>query len=220
MSEVLTASVAAAAMACPTTGSVRPPTSEVCTSRVAGSRSAVPLPCCPERENEVARAEKSSGMVTTAAYRPARRPASASAASVSTQPKLAEEPLGPAEPDEPDEPAEAGGPVDQIMDDMIRLRSHLTGLPQVVWLRRGHGDENILVGVTPGARLDTERLTVLMVEPIVMQVSGGLGQGDFDRVSAWVMANRDLIDDFWEGHVASFEELRGRVQRLRALAMR
>ncbi|MFC0384874.1 replication initiation protein [Muricoccus vinaceus] len=105
------------------------------------------------------------------------------------------------------------GSADQISDDMIRLRSHLTGLPQVVWLRRGHGDENILVGVTPGARMDTDRLTILMVEPIIMQVSGGLGQGDFDRVSAWVMANRDLIDDFWEGGIASAEEVNRRVRK-------
>ncbi|MBI0534450.1 hypothetical protein D9599_02560 [Roseomonas sp. KE2513] len=105
------------------------------------------------------------------------------------------------------------GSVDQINDDMIRLRSHLTGLPQVVWLRRGHGDENILVGVTPGARLDTDRLTILMVEPIIMQVSGGLGQSDFERVSAWVMANRDLIDDFWEGGIASAEEVNRRVRK-------
>ncbi|MBB5693171.1 replication protein RepA [Muricoccus pecuniae] len=106
-----------------------------------------------------------------------------------------------------------GGATDAIVDDMIRLRSHLTGLPQVVWLRRGHGDENILVGVTPGTRLDTERLTILMVEPIVMQVSGGLGQSDFERVSAWVMANRDLIDEFWEGGIASAEEVTRRVRK-------
>lgn len=105
------------------------------------------------------------------------------------------------------------GPVDAIVDDMVRLRSHLTGLPQVVWLRRGHGEENILVGVTPGTRMDTDRLTVLMVEPIVMQVSGGLGQNDFDRVSAWVMANRDLIDEFWEGNIASAEEVNSRVRK-------
>ncbi|MCR0980916.1 replication initiation protein [Roseomonas populi] len=105
------------------------------------------------------------------------------------------------------------GPVDGIVDDMIRLRSHLTGLPQVVWLRRGHGDENILVGVTPGTRMDTDRLTILMVEPIVMQVSGGLGQNDFDRVSAWVMANRDLIDEFWEGSIVSAEEVNRRVRK-------
>ncbi|SHJ13730.1 RepA protein [Roseomonas rosea] len=112
-----------------------------------------------------------------------------------------------------EEAAEGSGPTDQIMDDMIRIRSHLTGLPQVVWLRRGHGDENILVGVTPGTRLDTDRLTVLMVEPMVMQVSGGLGQSDFERVSAWVMANRDLIDEFWEGGISSAEEVMRRVRK-------
>ncbi|MBP0494461.1 replication protein RepA [Roseomonas indoligenes] len=110
-----------------------------------------------------------------------------------------------------DEGGEGG--VDAIVDDMVRLRSHLTGLPQVVWLRRGHGDENILIGVTPGTRMDTDRLTILMVEPIVMQVSGGLGQNDFDRVSAWVMANRDLIDEFWEGSIVSAEEVNNRVRK-------
>ena len=111
------------------------------------------------------------------------------------------------------EAGQGQGPVDQIIDDMIRIRSHLTGLPQVVWLRRGHGEENILVGVTPGTRLDTDRLTILMVEPIVMQVSGGLGQSDFERVSAWVMANRDLIDEFWEGSIQSAEEVHSRVRK-------
>ena len=111
------------------------------------------------------------------------------------------------------EEAGESGPTDQIMDDMIRIRSHLTGLPQVVWLRRGHGDENILVAVTPGTRLDTDRITLLMVEPIVMQVSGGLGQSDFERVSAWVMANRDLIDEFWEGSITSAEEVMRRVRK-------
>ena len=41
-----------------------------------------------------------------------------------------------------------------------------------------------------------DRLTILTVEPIVMQVSGGVPEPVFERVSAWVMAKRDLIDDF------------------------
>jgi len=38
-------------------------------------------------------------------------------------------------------------------------------------------------------------------------------QQDFDRVSAWVMANRDLIDEFWEGDIASAEEVLRRVRK-------
>jgi hypothetical protein len=93
------------------------------------------------------------------------------------------------------------GAGDRIKQDNISLPRHLTGLAHVIWLRRGHGEESVLVGVTPGPRFETERLTVLAVEPLVLQVSGGLNEKDFERVSAWVMSNRDVIDEFWEGQL-------------------
>jgi hypothetical protein len=107
-------------------------------------------------------------------------------------------------------------PSDRIEGDTISLRSHLTGLPQVIWLRRGYGDDSALVGVTPGTRFDPDRLTVLAVEPIVMEVSGGLGAQECSRVTAWIMANRDLIDDFWAGDVTSFAEITRRVRKVPA----
>ncbi|WP_426955550.1 hypothetical protein [Muricoccus radiodurans] len=103
-----------------------------------------------------------------------------------------------------------------ISQDQVSLPHHLTGLPVVIWLRRGRGDENIVIGATPGTRFDPDRLTVLAVEPMLLQVSGGLAQRDFEQVSAWVMANRDLIDDFWDGLVTTFEDLRVRTQKPRA----
>lgn len=105
---------------------------------------------------------------------------------------------------------------DEIEGDTISLRSHLTGLPQVIWLRRGYGDDSALVGVTPGARFDPERLTVLAVEPIVLEVSGGLGRSELGRVSAWIMANRDLIDDFWAGEITSLAEIGRRIRKVPA----
>lgn len=102
---------------------------------------------------------------------------------------------------------------DRIRQDNISLPRHLTGLTMVIWLRRGHGEECVLVGVTPGPRFEAERLTVLAVEPMVIQVSGGLNEKDFERVSAWVMINRDVIDEFWEGLITSFAELNRRVRK-------
>ncbi|WP_431285193.1 replication protein RepA [Humitalea sp. 24SJ18S-53] len=107
----------------------------------------------------------------------------------------------------------APAPSDEITQDSICLARHLTGLPQGIWLRRGYGDPSVLIGVTPGARFEPEKLTVLAMEPMVLQVSGGLYQQDFDRVSAWVMANRDLIDEFWEGGITTFEEINRRVRK-------
>jgi hypothetical protein len=148
---------------------------------------------------------------------PSEAPAGKAAATIPIEPAI-ERPEPPARRERP--PSHPAQPLPEIIvppettvQDTISLRSHLTGLPQVIWLRRGHGEDNILVGVTPGARLDTDRLTILAVEPIVMQISGGLPQSDFERVSAWVMANRDLIDDFWEGGIVSSDEINRRVKK-------
>ncbi|MEI6159511.1 MAG: replication protein RepA [Roseococcus sp.] len=107
----------------------------------------------------------------------------------------------------------ASAAVDRIAQDSVSLPKHLTGLAQVIWLRRGHGEENVLVGVTPGPRFEVERLTVLAVEPMVLQVSGGLNEKDFERVAPWLMTNRDVIDDFWEGRITSMAELNRRVRK-------
>jgi hypothetical protein len=97
--------------------------------------------------------------------------------------------------------------------ETVSLRSELTGLPQVIWLRRGYGVDSALVGVTPSARFDADHLTLLAVEPLVMQVSGGLPTSEFDQISAWILINRDLIDDIWAGQVRSLEEISQRVRK-------
>jgi len=95
----------------------------------------------------------------------------------------------------------------------VSLRPALTGLPQVIWLRRGYGVDSPLVGVTPGARFDADRLTLLAVEPLVVLVSGGLPKSDFDQIAAWITANRDLIDEIWSGHITSFDEINRLVRK-------
>lgn len=116
--------------------------------------------------------------------------------------------------------AAASDAADRITQDSVSLPKHLTGLAQVIWLRRGNGEQNILVGVTPGPRFEAERLTVLAVEPMVLQVSGGLNEKDFERVAPWVMTNRDVIDDFWEGLITSMAELSRRVRKAPAQGWR
>jgi len=98
----------------------------------------------------------------------------------------------------------------------LSLGPELTGLPFVIWVRQGYGAEGVLVGVTPGERFDPDRLTLLAVEPMVVQIRGGLDRRGFDQASAWVMANRDLIDDLWSGQVASLVEVHRRVRKVPA----
>jgi hypothetical protein len=90
----------------------------------------------------------------------------------------------------------------------------------VIWLRQANGDRDIVVGVTPGASFQPDRLTVLALEPIIMQAIGGIPEQEFERVSAWVMANRDLIDDVWEGNIDSRTDIHRRVRKVPAVGWR
>ena len=109
---------------------------------------------------------------------------------------------------------------DRQAQDNISLLRNLTGLTQVIWLRRGSGEESALVGVTPNPRFEPERLTVLAVEPMILQISGGLNERDFERVSTWVMTNRDVIDEFWEGKITSVAEVNRRVRKVPVQGLR
>ena len=107
-------------------------------------------------------------------------------------------------------------PPGQPLRQTISLRSHLTGLQQVVWLQRANGRDDVLIEVTPGSRYDPALVTVLALEPIVLQIVGGLHARDFERVATWATANRDLIDLFWDSQIDNFEDIMSRVKKVPA----
>ena len=102
----------------------------------------------------------------------------------------------------------------------VSLKSHLTGLPQVVWLQRANGRETVVIEVTPGGRYDPDAATIIALEPVALQVAGGLYARDFERVAAWAAANRDLIDDWWDSRLDAFEDVVSRVKKVPAPAWR
>jgi hypothetical protein len=108
----------------------------------------------------------------------------------------------------------------QASRQTVSLKSHLTGLPQVVWLQRANGRDNVVIEITPGGRYDPETSTVIVLEPVALQVAGGLYTRDFERVAAWAAANRDLIDDWWDSSIDDFEEVAARVKKVPAPAWR
>ncbi|KAA2213431.1 replication initiation protein [Teichococcus oryzae] len=146
---------------------------------------------------------------------PAPSPSLSPAPTPAAAPAAAPPPPPPAAPAGRATPPAADGAASQPrrLGDNVSLRQSLTGLPVVVWLRRGTGAEPPVIGVTPGPRMEQDRLTVLLLEPMLMQVSGGLNQREFDLVSSWVAINRDLIDQFWEGALDSFEAVASRVRK-------
>ena len=100
----------------------------------------------------------------------------------------------------------------------IRLAPRLTGLELSVWLRRGEEGEGATIEVTPGADYHLARRSLLILEPVVLQVTGQLRPRELDQVAAWVAANAELIQDYWDGTIASVFDVAGRVKQVPAAA--
>ena len=98
----------------------------------------------------------------------------------------------------------------------IRLAPGLTGLGQSVWLRRGGDPSNATFEVTPGGDYNPARRSLLILEPMVLQVQGFLQPRELEQVAAWATANAGLIQDYWDGAVGSASALAGRVKPVTA----
>jgi len=94
----------------------------------------------------------------------------------------------------------------------IRLAPVLTGLSHSVWLRRGGEQESATLEVTPGATDHPAQRSLLILEPMVLQVTGYLQPREVEQVAAWVAANAELIQDYWDGAIASVFDVAGRVK--------
>jgi hypothetical protein len=98
----------------------------------------------------------------------------------------------------------------------IRLAPVLTGLEQSVWLRRGGDPAHTTIEVTPGGDYNPARRSLLIIEPMVLQVQGSLQSPELERIAAWATVNAGLIQDYWDGSVVSASEVAGRVKPVTA----
>lgn len=103
-------------------------------------------------------------------------------------------------------------PGQQRNEGRIRLAPPLTGLGQSVWLRRGEAPSNATFEVTPGGNYNPARRSLLILEPMILQVQGFLQPRELEQVAAWAMANAGLIQDYWDGSVVSASVVAGRVR--------
>ena len=107
-------------------------------------------------------------------------------------------------------------PEQQSNGGRIRLAPRLTGLGQSVWLRRGGDPSNATFEVTPGGDYNPVRRSLLILEPMVLQVQGFLQPRELEQVAAWATANAGLIQDYWDGSVGSASAVAGRVKPITA----
>ena len=190
-------------------------------------RRALSAPATPPAEADVVAAEpdvptpQADAPVVQGAPIEAEEDALSLEAELESELESGTEPEPESEPElEPEPEAVPAEPARQAGRQTISLRSNLTGLPQVVWLGRSNGRETVVIEVTPGGRYDPENCTVIALEPVALQVVGGLYTRDFERVAAWAAANRDLIDDWWDSRLEEFEDVVSRVKKVPAPAWR
>jgi hypothetical protein len=107
-------------------------------------------------------------------------------------------------------------PGQQHNEGRIRLAPRLTGLEQSVWLRRGEDPLNATFEVTLGGDYNPVRRSLLILEPMILQVQGSLQPRDLEQVAAWATANAELIQDYWDGSVVSASVITERVKRVTA----
>lgn len=122
------------------------------------------------------------------------------------------------------EPERAGPQSPRLLSDRdrnggrIRLAPMLTGLEHSIWLRRGEEGEGATIEVTPGADYHLARRSLIILEPVVLQVVGQLRPRELDQVAAWVAANAELIQDYWDGTIASVFDVAPRVKQVPAMS--
>ena len=85
-----------------------------------------------------------------------------------------------------------------------------------MWLRRGGDPSNTAFEVTPSGDYNPARRSLLILEPLVLQVQGFLQPRELEQVAAWATANAGLIQDYWDGSVVSASVVAGRVKPVTA----
>lgn len=103
-------------------------------------------------------------------------------------------------------------PEQQRIGGRILLTPRLTGLGQSVWLRRGGDPANATFEVTPGGDYNPAWRSLLILEPMILQVQGFLQPRELEQVAAWATVNAELIQDYWDGSVVSASVIAGRVK--------
>jgi hypothetical protein len=100
--------------------------------------------------------------------------------------------------------------------EMTNLYPSSTGLPMTVWVsprgRARHG-ARIKVSTAHGPRMTIENTAVVRLQPSPRLIAGELSAGDQEYVFEWVVLNRDVLLDFWDGKIDGI----GLAQRLRPL---
>ena len=108
-----------------------------------------------------------------------------------------------------EEQAALGAPVtEDDLYEMTNIYPRTSGLPMTVWISprgRARHDARVKVCRVPGNRMVPEDTAVVSVRPEPALIEGELDADALRAVQAWILLNRDVLIDFWNGETDGVE---------------
>src|SRR5438309_11573347 len=99
------------------------------------------------------------------------------------------------------------GPEGQALFEMANLRPERTGLPFVVFIsQKGGARHDVRVKVARGARVRPSEMVTVAVRPNVRVIRGALDPDDLARLAEWILLNRNVLVDYWNGNIEYTED--------------
>ncbi|WP_270937290.1 DUF4160 domain-containing protein [Falsiroseomonas oryzae] len=102
---------------------------------------------------------------------------------------------------------EGAGAEDDLYE-MTNIYPRTSGLPMTVWISprgRARHDARVKVCRVPGNRMIPEDTAVVSVRPEPALLEGELDAEALRAVQAWIVLNRDVLIDYWNGEADGIE---------------
>lgn len=90
---------------------------------------------------------------------------------------------------------------------MANLRQRTTGLPFVVFIsQKDNYRHDLRVKVSPGPRVQEDQLGSYSVRPFTHRGGPALSSADERLLERWIEANRQVLEEFWDGDIEYTED--------------
>jgi hypothetical protein len=94
----------------------------------------------------------------------------------------------------------------EALFDMANVRPERSGLPFIVWISaKGAARHDVRVKVAYPPRIQDFAASV-SVRPDVRVVAGALPAQDLDLLERWIVRNRDVLVQYWNGDIPYTED--------------
>ena len=103
----------------------------------------------------------------------------------------------------------------QALFDMANLRPERTGLPFVVFIsQRGGARHDVRVKIARSAKVRPSEMVTVALRPNIRVIRGLLDPHDLALLAEWLELNKDVLVQYWDGHIEYTEDAIGALRAL------